>query len=123
MKLKDLWTNQLEITSRPLGKQIWMEPMDETSILRIQSALACAVNDGIDRDTQLEFTVKEGFFICHNGVKTIHEWVRAIDDKVELLEWGEKELLLEGAVQLSRIPIVPGRWGLVPRPPVMKNVY
>jgi hypothetical protein len=31
-------------------------------------------------------------------------------------------LLLEGAVQLPRIPVVPGRWGLVPRPPVMKNI-
>jgi hypothetical protein len=30
--------------------------------------------------------------------------------------------VLEGAVQLPRIPVVPGRWGLVPRPPVMKNV-
>jgi hypothetical protein len=30
---------------------------------------------------------------------------------------------LEGAVQLPRIPVVMGRWGLVPRPPVMKNVY
>jgi hypothetical protein len=31
--------------------------------------------------------------------------------------------VLEGAVQLPRIPVVPGRWGLAPRPPVMKNMY
>jgi hypothetical protein len=26
-------------------------------------------------------------------------------------------------VQLPRIPVVVGRWGLVPRPQVMKNMY
>jgi hypothetical protein len=32
------------------------------------------------------------------------------------------DCLLESDVQLPRIPVVPGRWGLVPRPPIMKNI-